>query len=444
MSNSLLLIDNQELENIYGIHFNVYLSSDVMVKKSSQEIIDFLTIVPTVDVIIVKDVIGDDKCAESVSNWLNENDKEIPLIVLSNDKSINYAKVIDPSLPAKELVKITSEILGINIKDQQKNIISEFFPIPVFYFDYISKSCCDVYQRSGSSGNSGDSVYFKLFEMNKKIESSEVAKLMKNKIRHLYINTSQKRKFMNFYTDTLMKRVSSANPKDRMKSLEGARKVVADQIMTYGISKEVIALADKSITETISSFNKEKALKDFVKLLSQNSDSFLFQHSQLAVYISFHIVEHMEWGTQEHKDKLAFVSFFHDMALSDDELATVHSNEELEVGDFSSGQKERIKNHAQYASQMIANYPNLPMGADIIIKQHHGTHNGLGFKESPGIDISPLAAVFMVSEEFATMLLLSDKKPTTKEIMERMHKRFPKHPRFNALLDAFEKSLKTM
>jgi hypothetical protein len=45
------------------------------------------------------------------------------------------------------------------------------------------------------------------------------------------------------------------------------------------------------------------------------------------------------------------------------------------------------------------------MGADLLIKQHHGMTNGVGFAIDFKEDISPLSKVVMVSESFVELYM---------------------------------------
>ena len=78
-------------------------------------------------------------------------------------------------------------------------------------------------------------------------------------------------------------------------------------------------------------------------------------------------------------------------------------------------------NHALDAAQMVINYPSIPLGAEVLIKQHHGSTTGRGFVDRVSPSISPLAAVFITAEEFV------------KEILDRQGKKIDVNEIFDSL-----------
>ena len=117
----------------------------------------------------------------------------------------------------------------------------------------------------------------------------------------------------------------------------------------------------------------------------------------------------MGWGTgeqlQNNFDKLSFLCFFHDIHLSRPELLKVFSKEELENGGFSPEEEEIINNHANKIATFVQSFPHAPSGVDVLLRQHHGTLNGVGFTERYSASISPMAIAFIVVERFVSLLL---------------------------------------
>ena len=134
----------------------------------------------------------------------------------------------------------------------------------------------------------------------------------------------------------------------------------------------------------------------------------MFRHSLLTCYIASHIIDKMEWGNQEQKVKIAFVSFFHDISLNDDAHVLIHTDEELERLDATQEQKINIKRHAINSAKILNKYyTSLPFGVETIVKQHHGTRDGVGFSAYP-MSVSPLALVFLVAEEWVGYILKAE------------------------------------
>ena len=65
--------------------------------------------------------------------------------------------------------------------------------------------------------------------------------------------------------------------------------------------------------------------------------------------------------------------------------------------------------------------PKLPQGVDIIVKQHHGQSNGIGFPDKLSSSISPLAIFFIVIEHFVTLLLEYKEKINFEVIFDELY-----------------------
>jgi hypothetical protein len=146
----------------------------------------------------------------------------------------------------------------------------------------------------------------------------------------------------------------------------------------------------------------------------------------------------MEWGSKDQQVKISFVAFFHDIALQDEKLLLLHSDKDIETAQLTDSEQKKVKEHAVRAAHFLAKYySSLPLGVDIIVKQHHGSRNGIGFNLSQ--NISPLAIVFIVAEEWA---LWAIKYENDVEMLDR--KRVITYLRHKYNLPAFKKALSSL
>ena len=67
--------------------------------------------------------------------------------------------------------------------------------------------------------------------------------------------------------------------------------------------------------------------------------------------------------------------------------------------------------------------PKLPQGVDLIVKQHHGQTNGIGFPEKLSSGISPLAIFFIVMEHFSSLILECKDKIQFEIIFDELYKK---------------------
>jgi uncharacterized spore protein YtfJ len=146
----------------------------------------------------------------------------------------------------------------------------------------------------------------------------------------------------------------------------------------------------------------------------------------------------LDWGTPEQEEKLAFISYFHDIVLPNDKLARIHSKEEMRAANLSPQEKALVEKHAQMAGEIVHRFPKLPMGVDAIIKQHHGQLNGIGFSDHYGANISPVAIVFILSEEVTRLMIDNENEFNLFSAVKVLRRKFHT-TRFKKIIDAIEK-----
>ena len=118
------------------------------------------------------------------------------------------------------------------------------------------------------------------------------------------------------------------------------------------------------------------------------------------------------------------VSFFHDIYLEDEKLLKIMDLETLRKSNLSPRERDAVLNHANKAALLAQTYPRLPQGVDIIIKQHHGVSNGVGFPESLTAGISPMAVFFVVVEDFVTCILEHNDLDNFTNILKYLKQRY--------------------
>jgi HD-GYP domain-containing protein (c-di-GMP phosphodiesterase class II) len=150
---------------------------------------------------------------------------------------------------------------------------------------------------------------------------------------------------------------------------------------------------------------KSTKLSNLLDRLLNNKSSYLYKHTQILTFIALHIVHNTDWGNADQEEKICFIAFFHDIALETDVQCQISSMLELKRSALTPEEKTLVEKHAQLAAEYVAKFPHAPMGSDQIIRQHHGQLHGLGFSDHYGANMSPMAMVFIVAEEFTRIIM---------------------------------------
>ena len=187
-------------------------------------------------------------------------------------------------------------------------------------------------------------------------------------------------------------------------------------------------MVDQTVHQIRTQITKTDKLGTLLRKLLDNQLSYSYRRSYLICLMSYTLLPKMEWGSQDQQsvmlEKLSMVSFFHDIYLDDEKLLKIMDNEALKKANLTPRERDAVLNHAHQAALLVQSYPRLPQGVDIIIKQHHGVSNGVGFPEAITAGISPMAIFFVVIEDFVTTLLEQGNEPNFAVILSHLKLRY--------------------
>lgn len=435
MSLTILTGFSKKLEDIYSLNLSTYVGTEVIVKEEFEGLQDLLNVLPKVDLIICASQDSQKSLIYQLEKYMIQNKKNIPLILVGDEVSLQIDSVqFMAGAEIRPIIQKAASILGVTAQDMIQKIVPEYFEIPSSYFIFMKTSECNVYAKNENE------EYDILFESQELIENAIVEKLIKKGTLSLYIPKGHRLKFVSSISRNI---ISTLNDDDlttseRLKSTSAAMQMVQSKIGVNleGIEPEVINMADAAIESMSTIVENEKSLSALLANLIDNPSSYMFKHCQLITYLCFHAIDNMSWGNQEQKNKIAFVSFYHDIALEKDEYVKIDSDQDLAEAKFDKKVIDRIKNHAINSAKLISSYAKSPIGVETIIKQHHGSRSGVGFAKHYGDNISPLAIVFIVCEALASKILIDQVAvPDIGVIIERMHYRFTSE-KYSAVLKA--------
>lgn len=429
MALTLLVEENPKIIEIYQLNLSTYVGLELLVVKSKA---DALTVIgkQPLKLIICRAKIGSEDVAVPLAEALAEQNLTIPLFVIGHGL---YPKIVSGVLPGsldlKGVIKGSAQALGITAQDMVKKKVEDFIPISAHYFQWINYPVCSVLMRTGS----GEVEL--AFAANEKIDISKV------KASQSYVVDKLDRlQMINQITAELVSRLDDKelNPDEQIQAGASNLKMLSRKLMSLGINEETLGLAKKSMVTMATNTKRYPKLGQLLQRMLSNQAGYLFQHTQIVTYVALHIVRNIDWGNPEQEDKITFICFFHDIALENDLQAKIKNKEELRKANFDAREKALVEKHAQLAAELVHKYPHAPMGADQIIRQHHGMLNGLGFSDHFGANLSPMAIVFVVAEEFTRIILSRESGPFNgRDMVKELRQTFTTS-RFQKIIDLLE------
>jgi CheY-like chemotaxis protein len=403
--NKILVVDYYtKTSQLYALSLEAYVGASVVETADVAEAIDFVKdFMPTV--IIVRGMFDQRDVGQKMYNILKEGNIGSHLIVLGKT-SLSYqeALLLEEDVDVKTLIKQVASILGVTAKEMASRNVGEFYPFKLKSLFPKLQLVCDLYLKSIDGE-------FKVFLKKGTILFQEMITFLEfqNQIE-IFVKAEERLKF----TNAIMIHLLEFMAQDELTVQESiilsnqAFLMVREAAVKLQITPEIIMMTESNINTVMSIVNKLPKLNELLETITNSTDD-NFKHSLLISYVCNHIIDNIEWGTQEQKVKLTFVAFFHNIALPSEHIL-INSVERLEEAKLDEKVKARILNHPIVAAKIVDKYKSgIPLGVDAIIKQHHGSRSGVGFSQSPQ-SISPLALVFLIADEWVTNLMISEKQ----------------------------------
>ncbi|MBC7539511.1 MAG: hypothetical protein H7281_11870 [Bacteriovorax sp.] len=405
MSKTLVVSDNEILNQLYVINLEVYLGTEVALVFTTQKAQELIEAGEKYDLVITMNMINGQDSALILYEFLKKNNLSTPLVVIGNPaKEIPNIIVVQSSYHLKNLLRSCADLLGVTSKSMAALNVPEYYSVDTKFLMRLRVAPCQIFLYIKKSND--ESNYAMIAK--KGSNTAEILKKFSSEgITNLYVNKIDRLLVINQISTILCDFIKSTEHLgivEKSAALEeGFEFVASDFCQSPEATQEVMNIAN-ACTKVMEEISKETpGLRSLLQLLNSNKNGYIYTHSILASFISTHIVKKVSWGGESHLEKINFVLFFHDIMLAPIYLKhpTLKYEEDLLFSDeLSEKEKEIVLNHARMAAELIITYRRSPMGADLLIKQHHGMTNGVGFAIDFKDDISPLSKIVIISEAF--------------------------------------------
>lgn len=433
----LIVEGNLELQAIFEVALTIELGAQVVTCSSSFEVNELLLVDSSFHLIIARNTVGSEMTAKEICDFCTSKQLEIPIMVIG---PFAYDGVKFMSIPedikSKAFVTLVAKILSLTPEQITAQNVPEYVPFPLDCFYALPSAVCDIFIRI--KRKVGDQ-YVKRFKQGDEIEEGQVAKYKNLDVHYFYVEKSSRFAFMDSLMATTEVDMSSvADEVIENKPAGTDYNVVHKLIQEASITKEAVEAVNKSIATISRSVEKSQTLKIFLSKMLTNKNSLYFRHSYMIPLIASRLIEKLEPSIGERLktqfDTIVFVSFFHDITLSKESFILIHSQEELEAAKVTDAEKENVQMHANNAANLIQKFAAAPTGADVIIRQHHGDPNGAGFPKGFSSNLSSMAILFVVVEDFIHQIMHTAEADFSVEVMiENLEKKFTLRPYRNII-----------
>lgn len=406
----LLLIEPESsLSKVTKLNLMKAYDLNVIERETAQEAVDLLELLPDISLVIL----NDSSQAHLLFEFILKANPELP-VLLKGEAPSTVSKLTriakDESWPS--IVEWTGKILSMKPMQSYEQSRSEYVGVPISYFLNINETSmgCDVYIKV----KKGDEFqYLKRLNSTDFFERADIEKYITAGLQEFHIKKEHFESFVNFVTDQLILQMSdkTVSSKERVRLGSEVYEITADRIYSLGIDERTIEIVSESINAMQTSLGKGNALSDFLNLMMQNKLSYGYAHSYLNCLLLNKIVKNFDWNSHLIRDKIAFMSYFHDISLKISESEKFHNLDGLSKEDSAL-----FQDHARRSAEIVEKFPQVPMGIGPLIREHHGMKSGVGFSDNLNNTISPISMAFIVVEDFAGEFMKIEGAPTLAQL----------------------------
>ncbi|MBC7540889.1 MAG: hypothetical protein H7281_18860 [Bacteriovorax sp.] len=413
MKKILIVSDNEFLNLLYVMNLEVYLAVNITLVKSVDDAIVALKGKEKFDLILTSELVNKVLASEALEKYLKSNTQKIPMIITGAIKdeviSENIFGVIG-KFNIQAILKNSAKILGITAKQMAELDVGAYYPISIAPLLGFSKAPCQIFTQNEKIYKSlvrGDDPMGDLL-----LEQSKIG------IQQVFVNSKDRLIITNKISLTLIEKITAS-----LKNLEDAPVEKKVQALSDGyefaaanlfssdeIKQQMQEIASASARVMQDVAKDSTNVKSLLAVLMSNRDGYIFTHSMITSYVAYHMIKNVTWGGESQVEKINFVLFFHDIFLAPIYLKHPELKIEsslLENPNLDEKEKDIVLNHAKLAAELVVGYKRCPMGADVLIKQHHGMKKGKGFVKFYMEDLSPLSKILLIAEMFVEEFMKS-------------------------------------
>lgn len=419
MSKTLVVCDNEFLSFLYLMNLEVYLATKVELASSAEVAISMHKTNKDFDLIISLDMINKKNTFLEIDNYRGSYGVKTPLIKVGADVDLdidNKTFAISSRYNIQSLLKKSAQILNVTSKQMAELQMGDYYPISLNSLERLSKAPCNLYYEVNSQKRILARTDELIVENLNNIKKSGASVFFVRSSDRLVIVNNVSIKLIEKITNTLKNTKGETTEKKVEVLNDGYDLTMSNLFSSEEVKQELAEIATASAKVMTDVVKENIQLKALISTLMNNKSGYVFIHSMITSYVANHIIKNVTWGGEGQTDKINFVLFFHDIYLAPIYLKYPQLKFEkslLTSPLLNEKEKEIVMNHARLAAELVVSYKRCPMGADILIKHHHGMKKGSGFATKYAEDLSPLTKVLLVAEAFVEQYIeITDRKQT--------------------------------
>lgn len=415
MSNTLVISDNEFLNVLYAMNLEVYLATSVHIVTNFNDASTAMRS-KKYDLVIALEKLNSQEIFSQLTEIRGSYGLKLSMIKIGgeHDQEVDAKTFTHASkYSIQPLLKRSAGILGVTARQMAEKNVGEYYPLSLAPLESLSKVPCTLYIQTEEKIKILTRANDQFEADFKKAKAGGIEKVfVKSQDRLVLVNTVSL-KLIEKITNAL-KNSDGASVEKKVQMLnDGYEFAAANLFSSEEIKQEMQEIATASAKVMQDVVKDSTSLKGLLATMLNNKSGYIFTHSLIASYTAGHIIKNVTWGGEGQSEKINFVLFFHDIYLAPLYLKYPQLHVErglLMAKELSDKEKEIVLGHAKMAAELVVSYKRCPMGADVLIKQHHGMKKGTGFAIKFPEDLSPLSKILVIAEAFVEEFMICHKE----------------------------------
>ncbi len=441
MSQTILVETHEDLKKIFSLNLSTFVGTDVILRRAAEDTMALLKILPEVSLIVCRNKVGEEETAKILHNFIKNEALETSLIVLGECPDIaSEVMCLKDPVNWEILVRQAAYILGVTLKEANQKVKSDYIPVGLFYFYDIQKTPCDVYIRIKKGPQ--EYQYVKRIHSKDVFDRNDIQKYEDQGLKEFYIPKDYIQYFTTFVTNQLLAKLEREDLtlEDRILTTANSHDIIRETLQNFGLDEASIDLSEASIGSMIKSLKRSPEMASLLKFLFSNKVSYAYQQCHLQALLGHYILSKQSWFKPEHLQVLSFVAFFSDVTLKSIPQMQIASLHDLENSTLTDEERVAVINHARDAAIILETHPTADPYIKTVIKQSHGTRDGVGFNDNPGEELHPLSKIFIIADNFVKILLNPNLPSNKKDILPLLYGRFTE-PSYQSIIKTLEQKI---
>ena len=231
--------------------------------------------------------------------------------------------------------------------------------------------------------------------------------LVTKRIQYLYVKNQECDGLIKQLRTALAKQLKAGDitTADSVVLSEQVHEAIMELSQRFGFTTQVQGLVKQNVDTVITGMGKVRGLNEIAALLEKGKGEYISSHSVMLAHIAGLFATRTEWSSYATLEKLTFAALLHDITLTDQKLAEIHSVKELEdpKNAFTRDQKKEYLGHSIAAAEVAVKFGKIPADVWNIIREHHERPDGSGFPRGLMANrISPISALFIIAHDVVT------------------------------------------